>query len=103
MSVAWQTVALLALATAAIRGAGPALVGGRALPPRVMTVIALLAPALLAALVVVQTLGTGDGGLAVDARLAGLTAAAAAIAARQSVLVVVLAAAVVTAVVRAVS
>ena len=100
MSAVWATVVALTLATAAIRGAGPVLVGGRTPPPRVMAVIALLAPTLLAGLVVTQTLGT-ERGVAIDARLAGVVVAGVAIAARRSVLVVVLLAAAATAVLRA--
>jgi branched-subunit amino acid transport protein len=96
----WLTIAALALATVAIRGAGPALPGGRDLPPRAMAVVALVAPALLAALVVTQTLGDGSG-IALDARMAGVATAGVAIAARSSVLVAVVAAAAVTAALRA--
>jgi branched-subunit amino acid transport protein len=75
--------------------------GGRDLPPRLAAVVALLAPALLAALVVSETVG-GDGGL-VLARLAGVAAAAAGLAARAPVLLTVGLAAGVTALLRAVS
>ena len=62
--------------TALFRAAGPVLLGGRELPGRVQDVIALLAPALLAALVVVQTLAAPEGGsLAVDERVLGVGAA----------------------------
>ena len=101
MTSVWVTIALLALATAALRGAGPLLLGGRDLPPRVMAVVGLLAPALLAALVVTQTLGADERGIVIDARLAGVATAAVAVVARCSVLVTVLAAAAVTAAVRA--
>ena len=57
MTSVWVTIALLAVATAVIRAAGPVLVGGRDLHPRLYGVIALLAPALLAALVAVETFG----------------------------------------------
>ncbi len=102
MTAVWLTIAALALATAAIRAAGPVLLGGRELHPRLMAVVALLAPTLLAALVVTQTLGTEDG-VGVDARLAGVAAAGLTIAARGSALLAVLAAAVVTALVRLLS
>src|SRR5215211_7005259 len=65
-------------------------------------VIALLAPALLTALVVVDTFGS-DRSLAIDARAAGLAAAIVAIALRAPLLVVVVGAAAATAAVRAVS
>lgn len=100
MTSVWITILALALATATIRGAGPVLLGGRALPPAVMAVVALLAPALLAALVVTQTLGA-DRGIVLDARVIGVATAGLAIAARRSVLFAVFAAAAVTAAVRA--
>jgi uncharacterized membrane protein len=49
VSAVWITVIALALATAALKLVGPLVLGGRALPPRAMSVIELLAAALLAA------------------------------------------------------
>ena len=103
MSDVWVTVVVLALATAAIRAAGPVLVGGRDLHPRLFGVIALLAPALLAALVVTETFGGPDGSLEVDERAAGVAAAGAAIAFRAPILLVIAIAAAVTALLRAVA
>jgi uncharacterized membrane protein len=103
MSEVWVTVAALAVTTAAIRASGPVLVGGRDLHPRLFGVIALLAPALLAALVVTETLGTPDGTLEIDARAAGVAAAGAALALRAPILVVIAIAAAVTALLRAVA
>jgi hypothetical protein len=60
----------------------------------------LLAPTILAALVVTQTLGSADG-LSVDARLAGVGAAGVALALRAPLILAVLVAAVVTALTRA--
>lgn len=100
MTAAWITIGVLAIATAVIRAGGPVALGGRRLPSRLMAVVALLAPAVLAALVVTQTLGS-PGGLSVDERLAGLAAAGAAIAARRSALVAVLAGAATAALLRA--
>ena len=71
MSAPWAAILAVALASAAFKAAGPVLVGGRELPPRVSAVIAVLAPALLAALVVMQTLG-GDGRLVLDERALGV-------------------------------
>jgi branched-subunit amino acid transport protein len=48
--------------------------GGRELSPRLAGVVDLLAPALLTALIVVETLG-GDERIEVDASLAGVAAA----------------------------
>jgi branched-subunit amino acid transport protein len=70
------TVALIggcALVTAAIKSAGPIALGGRELPDAVSSVIVLLAPALLAALVVTQALADGDQ-LAVGPDTAGVAA-----------------------------
>lgn len=80
MSAAWQTVIALAVATAVIRASGPVLLGGRELGERMRAIVALLAPALLAALVVTETLGDGDGGIAVDERLPAVAAAGALLA-----------------------
>jgi branched-subunit amino acid transport protein len=62
-----------AVVTAAIKAAGPIALGGRDLPPRFTAVVVLLAPALLAALVVTQALADGDR-LAVGADTAGVLA-----------------------------
>jgi len=96
----WWTIGALALATAAIKAAGPVLLGGRELPAPTASVIALLAPALLAALVVAETFGH-DGRLSVDPRAAGLAAAAMALALRAGVVTVIVVAAVATALTRA--
>jgi branched-subunit amino acid transport protein len=103
VSDVWVTIGVLTVATAAIRAAGPILLGGRELPPRVIDVIALLAPALLAALVVVETFGAPEGNaLEFDARIAGVLAAAGILLTGGATLPAVALAAVVTALVRAV-
>jgi uncharacterized membrane protein len=89
----WGIVAAIGLGTMAIKAAGPVLLGGRPLPARVKSVVALLAPALLAALVATATLGEGRS-LVVDARVIGVGAAVVALALRAPVLAVVLVAAV---------
>jgi hypothetical protein len=72
----WICVALTALASFAIKATGPAILGTRPLPSRATGVIALLAPALLAGLVISDIRGpnwsSADGPLA----LGVLTAAA---------------------------
>ena len=75
MTAAWVTIGLLTVGTVVIKAAGPVALGGRDLPPRVNGVVARLAPALLAALVVVETFGRGHE-LAVDESAIGLLAAA---------------------------
>lgn len=101
MSPVWTIVLVVGLGTMAIKSAGPLLLGGRALPDRLTGVIDLLAPALLAALVVVQTFGDGQA-LAVDERVVGVGVAAIALWRRAPLLVVVVAAAAATALARAV-
>jgi branched-subunit amino acid transport protein len=100
VTTTWVVVAVVGLTTIAIKALGPMLLGGKPLPPRATAVVALLAPALLAALVAVNTLGA-DRALHVDARLPGVLAGAVAIRLKAPVLVVVIVAALVTAGVRA--
>ena len=95
----WLVVACTGVATAALKGVGPALLGGRPLPPRLLGPLRLLAPALLAALVATNVFG-GDHRLVLDARALGIAAAAIAVWRRAPVLVVVVLAAAVTAVAR---
>ncbi len=100
MTAVWVVVGAVGTATMALKAAGPVLLGGRELPPRVRGVVDLLAPALLAALVVTQAVG-GDRRLVLDERLFGLAAAAVAVRLRAPILVVVVIAAAVTALARA--
>lgn len=102
MTTLWIVIVIVTLANVAIKAAGPLLVGGRELPPRAVAVIALLAPALLAALVVTQTFGE-DGHLVLDERAIGVGVAGLALALRAPVLVAVALAAVSTALTRAFS
>jgi len=100
MSATWVTIGCLALATAAVKAAGPVVLGGRELPEAVMGVIALLAPALLGALVVTQTFAGHGKELVIDARVAGVAAAAVALYFRASLLFTMILAAGVAALVR---
>jgi len=93
MSTTWIVVLGAGAGTLLLKGLAPALLGGRALPPRLRGVMALLAPTLLAALIVTNTFATGRD-LVLDARAAGLAAAAVAVLLRAPVLVVILVAAV---------
>ena len=102
MTSIWIVIAALAASTAALRLAGPLALGGRSLPARAMNVVELLASALLAALVVVETFGRG-GSLTLDARVLGAAFAAVAVWRRAPMIVVVLGAAAVTAIARLVS
>lgn len=92
MSDAWIIVLAVGIGTMVIKAAGPVLLGGRPLPDRVQRVVALLAPALLAALVATAALSTGNQ-LVLDARIIGLGAAALAILLRAPILAVVIIAA----------
>ncbi|HEX6714902.1 MAG TPA: AzlD domain-containing protein [Thermoleophilaceae bacterium] len=100
MSDAWLTILVLAVATAVIKGAGPAAVGGRELSPSVMRVIALFAPALLAALIMVETFGGGGKSLTLDARAAGLVVAGVVLTTTESLIGAVVGAAGATALLR---
>lgn len=102
MTEVWLTIAGLALGTVVIKAAGPVALGGRELPRAASGLIALLAPALLAALVLTDTFSR-DGELTVDARAAGLACAAVAVLARAPLLVTVLVAALGTALARAIA
>ncbi len=99
MTATWAVVALVGGATVAIKALGPVLLGGRELPRRLTGFVELLAPALLAALVVTQVLGEGRR-VVIDERLLGLGAAAIALSLRAPVLVVIVVAAAVTALAR---
>ena len=99
MTTVWLVVLVVGAATVAFKATGPVLLGSRTLPPAIAGVVALLAPVLLAALVVTQTVG-GDGELVLDARLAGVGAGAVAIAARAPLPAVVVVAAAATALAR---
>jgi branched-subunit amino acid transport protein len=75
--VSGQAVGLVAgcaVITAVIKAIGPVAFGGRPLPPAVASVVGLLAPPLLAALVVTQALADGTH-LTVDATTAGVALA----------------------------
>jgi branched-subunit amino acid transport protein len=99
MSAVWWSVLLVGAGTVLLKAAGPVLLGGRTLPPSLGGMLDLIAPAVLAALVVTQLVG-GDRELILDERLAGITAAGVALALRAPILVVVAVAAVTTALLR---
>lgn len=99
MTEAWVIVLAVGIGTIVIKAAGPILLGGRPLPARLQGVVALLAPALLAALVATTALASGQQ-LVLDARVLGLGTAALALMLRAPVLVVVFVAAAAAAVAR---
>ena len=86
--------------TAAIKAVGPIALGGRDLPTWFTSVVILLSPALLAALVATQAFANGDQ-LAIDADTAGVAAGGLAIWGTGSIIACVVLAAAVTAGVRA--
>jgi Branched-chain amino acid transport protein (AzlD) len=102
VTAVWVTIGSLALATAALKLAGPLALGGRPLRAGVLNVVELLASALLAALVMVETFGKGRS-LVLDARVLGVAFAVLALARRAPMIVVVLGAAAVTALARLLS
>jgi hypothetical protein len=92
VTAAWLAVLVVGAATVALKGAGTVVLAGRPLPRRAAVLMPLLAPCLLAALVVGQTVGDGRA-VVVDARVAGVAAAVVALALRAPLLVVLAAAA----------
>ena len=96
MSATWAVILGSALATFAIKAAGPVALGGRELPGAFNRVIALLAPALLSALIVTSALADGDE-IKIGADTAGVAAGALVVWRTKSVVGSVIAAAAVTA------
>jgi len=102
MSTHAIVIAGCATATFAIKAAGPVALGGRDLPAVFIRVIALMAPALLAALIVTSALADGRR-LAAGPDTVGVAAAALVVARFGSVVGAVVVAAAVTALLRAIS
>ena len=100
MSTTTAVIAGCAAVTFAIKAVGPVALGGRSLPPRLIGVIVLLAPALLAALIATQALADGDR-LAVGADTAGVVAGGLVAWRTRSIVACVVVAAAVTAALRA--
>jgi branched-subunit amino acid transport protein len=72
----WLSVLAVAVANWAMKAAGPVMLGSRTLPAVAQQVIALMAPVLLAGLIVVELLGAGwdalDGLQVTGVAVAGL-------------------------------
>lgn len=85
MTAVWVSIAIVAVANFAIKASGPVLLGGRELPVQLLRIIALLAPAILTALVVVGTLSENEQ-LKVDEQTIGVAVAGAAMAVRMPML-----------------
>lgn len=101
MSEVWTTIIAVALASAAIKAFGPVFVGGREFSARAVAVISLLAPALLASLVVTETFSEGQN-FVLDERAAGVVVAGVALLLRAHVLLAVGLAVITVALIRAV-
>ena len=95
----WAVIAIVGAVTILFKSAGPVLLGKRELPPRVTSVVEVLAPAMLAALVVTQTVG-GDREIVLDERLVGVAACGVAVWLRAPLLAVMAVAAAAAALVR---
>jgi branched-subunit amino acid transport protein len=93
-------VALIAT-TALIRASGPVILGGRELPGRATVVISLLAPALLAALVITETFRGEGSELTLDERAIGVAGAAGVVAIRGPLVLALVVAMALTATARA--
>jgi branched-subunit amino acid transport protein len=102
VSAAWATVLAVGVGTVVLKSVGPVGVANKELPPRVAELLSMVAPAILAALVVAETFAHGRS-LVVDARLAGVAAGAVAIALRAPLWVVIVVGALATAGVRLIS
>jgi hypothetical protein len=83
-----------------IKAAGPLALGRRQPSERLSEVISLIAPALLSALVIYETVHTGTRGITLDARLGSLAAAAVALALRLPLIAVIVVAAAAAALIR---
>ncbi|MEY2974819.1 MAG: hypothetical protein RIR49_1239 [Actinomycetota bacterium] len=96
----WALVLALAAIAYTFKVLGLVVAGGRSLPPAAERCLALVPPALIAALIVTDTFSTA-GDLVVDARAAGVVAAVGLAARRAPLIAVIVVGAAVTAAVRA--
>jgi branched-subunit amino acid transport protein len=101
MNNAWPLIGACAVVTFAIKAAGPVALGGRTLPAWLDSIVPLLAPALLAALVATHMFADGKH-LAVGANTVGVAAAGVVMWRTRSIVLCVLTAAAVTALLRAI-
>jgi hypothetical protein len=90
----------LIVTTFLLKASGPIALGGRRPPERAMSVVALVAPAILSALVVYETFTATSSGIIVDERVLGLGAATAGIFAKLPMTAVIVIAAAATALAR---
>lgn len=97
--MSWLVIGVVGAVTIAFKASGPVLLGKRELPAGVTSVVEGLAPAMLAALVVTQTVG-GDREIVVDERLFGVAAGGIAVWLRAPLLAVMVVAAATAALIR---
>ena len=97
--MSWTVLAAFCAVSYLLKAVGPVLAGGRQLGTGINRVLELVALPVLAALIVVQTLGDGHR-LVLDARAPALAVAAVLVSRRAPFLVVVLAAAATAALLR---
>ncbi|MCZ7536971.1 MAG: AzlD domain-containing protein [Acidimicrobiia bacterium] len=100
--MSWAAILGLAAGAYAFKVFGLMAMGPRSSSARALRAVALLPPALLCALIAVQTFGA-ERALTIDARTAGVTVGAVAAWKRAPFVVVIVVAAAVTAAVRALS
>jgi branched-subunit amino acid transport protein len=100
VTTTWWTILGLAVTTALVKAAGPVVFGGRKPHPAFLRVVAMMAPPLLAALVVTSVLADGRD-LTVGADTIGVLAGGVLLWRGRSVVLAVVVAVVVTAGLRA--
>ena len=98
--MSWTALLALCAISYGLKASGPVLAGGRQLGPQVRQTLDLVAVPLLAALILVQTVGDGQN-IVLDARVPALGVAAVLVWRQAPFLVVVLAAAATAALLRA--
>ena len=96
----WIVVLVVGAATIAFKASGPVLLGDRPLGSRLQSIVDLLAPVMLTALVVTQTFA-GDQEIVLDARVPGSGRCGCRRLARGAVIAAMVVAGLVTALVRA--
>jgi branched chain amino acid efflux pump len=99
VSTPWAAVIAVGAGTVLLKAVGPVAVSGRRLPARATELLQMVAPAILAALVVTETFASGRS-LVLDARLAGVAAGIVAVLLRAPLWLVVIVGALATALVR---
>jgi len=97
--VTWLVIGVVGAVTIAFKASGPVLLGRRKLPRSAAGIVEVLAPAMLAALVVTQSVG-GEREIVLDERLAGVVAGGLAVWLRAPLVVVMIVAGATAALIR---